>query len=202
MSRSEPLAAVVLAGGRGTRMGGADKGLVEYRRRPLIEWVLDAIRPQVKETFISANRNLDVYGRYGCRVLPDAIPDFPGPLAGVLAAMDETAAGWLLVVPCDTPQLPADLARRLYDAAMSAHVPLAVAADEARVHHTIMLVRTDRKADLERYLLQGGHAVYRWQEGMGSCRVPFPAASLANLNRLEDLSESVIPVCIRNRNNP
>jgi molybdopterin-guanine dinucleotide biosynthesis protein A len=108
---------VVLAGGLGRRMGGADKGLIEYQGRPLIEWALAALASQVDEIFISANRNLDRYAAYGYRVLPDTLPDFPGPLAGVLAALEAVDTGWLLVVPCDTPHLPADLASRLLQAA-------------------------------------------------------------------------------------
>lgn len=103
MSVAERVAAVILAGGQGRRMGGADKGLLDYRGRPLVEWVLDALAPQVAEILISANRNLDRYARYGRRVLPDALPDFPGPLAGVLAALDAVDTEWLLAVPCDTP---------------------------------------------------------------------------------------------------
>ncbi|MDP2253153.1 MAG: NTP transferase domain-containing protein, partial [Thiobacillus sp.] len=72
------VAAVILAGGQGRRMGGADKGLIDYRGRPLVEWALAALAPQVGEILISANRNLDLYAAYGHRVLPDTMPDFPG----------------------------------------------------------------------------------------------------------------------------
>ena len=94
-------------------MGGADKGLLDYQGRPLIEWALAALKPQVGECVISANRNLDRYAGYGLRVLTDTLPDYPGPLAGVLAALQAVAADWLVVVPCDTPHLPADLVPRL-----------------------------------------------------------------------------------------
>ena len=85
--RCQPVTAVILAGGLGRRMGGADKGLVDYQGRPLIEWALAALRPQVDQLVISANRNLDTYAVYGHRVVPDTLPDYPGPLAGVLAAL-------------------------------------------------------------------------------------------------------------------
>jgi molybdopterin-guanine dinucleotide biosynthesis protein A len=88
-----------------------DKGLIEYRGRPLSEWTLAALAPQVDELVVSANRNLGTYAAYGHRVLPDTLPDFAGPLAGVLAALEAVNADWLLVAPCDTPKLPADLAR-------------------------------------------------------------------------------------------
>ena len=169
-------------------MGGADKGLVEYLNRPLIEWAMDAIRPQVGEVLISANRNPDVYARYGCRVLPDTLPGFPGPLAGVLAAMEAVTSDWLLVVPCDTPHLPADLASRLFEAAqIAAKSSLAVAADDARIHHTTMLVKCYLKQDLRQFLQEGGRAVRDWQARHVVARARFEAAHFANYNSLTDL---------------
>lgn len=188
-SKLEParVAAVILAGGQGRRMGGADKGLVDYQGRPLVEWALAALAPQVGEILISANRNLDTYAAYGWRVLPDTLPDFPGPLAGVLAALDAVTADWLLVVPCDTPHVPADLAARLLGAALRENVPLAVAADEMRVHHSCFIVRTDQRANLAAFLARGERAVRHWQAGLPSTRVQFDAASFANLNQPRDL---------------
>lgn len=182
------VAAVILAGGQGSRMGGADKGLIAYRERPLVAWVLETVLPQVGTVVISANRNLDRYAEWGCRVLPDALPDFPGPLAGVLAALHVVETDWLLVVPCDTPHLPADLAARLLAAAQHNRVPLAVAADASRIHHTCFIVRTDQRDDLAAFLARGDRAVRHWQAGLPSVQVEFEAAAFANLNRPEDLS--------------
>jgi molybdopterin-guanine dinucleotide biosynthesis protein A len=187
MAVAEQVAAVILAGGQGSRMGGADKGLLDYRGRPLIEWGLDALAPQVGEIVISANRNLERYSAYGRRVVPDSLPDFPGPLAGVLAAFDAVTAEWLLVVPCDTPHLPADLALRLLGAALLENVPLAVASDEARVHHSCFIVRTDQRENLAAFLARGERAVRHWQAGLSSTRVRFDAAAFANFNRPDDL---------------
>jgi molybdopterin-guanine dinucleotide biosynthesis protein A len=187
MSVVEQIAAVILAGGQGRRMDGADKGLIAYQGRPLVEWVLDALAPQAGEILISANRNLELYGAYGRRVLPDTLPDFPGPLAGVLAALDVATADWLLVVPCDTPHLPADLALRLLGAAQLECVPLAVAADETRVHHSCFIVRTDQRGNLAAFLARGERAVRHWQAGLSSAVVSFDAACFANLNQPDDL---------------
>ena len=186
----ERLAAVILAGGLGRRMGGADKGLLAYRGRPLIEWALAALKPQVDECVISANRNLDTYAGYGHRVLPDTLPDFPGPLAGVLAAMQMVTADWLVVVPCDTPHLPADLVPRLREAAQQAKVPLAIVADDARTHHTCFIVRTDQRDTLAAFLARGERAVRHWQAGLASTTVPFESAGFANLNQPQDLQRS------------
>jgi molybdopterin-guanine dinucleotide biosynthesis protein A len=181
------VAAVVLAGGQGRRMGGVDKGLIEYRGRPLIEWSLAALAPQVDELVVSANRNLETYAAYGYRVLPDTLPDYPGPLAGVLAAFDGVKADWLLVAPCDTPHLPADLAARLLAAARQANAVLAVAQDAARVHHSCFVVRTDQRDNLAAYLARGERAVRHWQTGLASTTVHFDAACFANVNQPDDL---------------
>jgi len=183
----ERIAAVILAGGEGRRMGGADKGLLDYRGCPLIEWALAALKPQVDECVISANRNLDTYAGYGHRVLTDTLPDYPGPLAGVLAALDAVDADWLVVAPCDTPHLPADLVSRLREAAQQAKVPLAIAADDARTHHTCFIVRTDQRDTLAAFLARGERAVRRWQAALASTTVRFDAACLANLNQPDDL---------------
>jgi len=181
------VAAVILAGGQGSRMGGADKGLIAYQGRRLIEWVLATLNPQVGELVISANRNLETYASYGHRVVPDILPDFPGPLAGVLAALQAVSADWLAVVPCDTPHLPADLVARLLDAAQRAKVPLAIAADDARTHHACFVVRTDQLDTLAAFLARGERAVRHWQAGMPSTTVQFDAACFANFNRSGDL---------------
>lgn len=181
------VAAVILAGGQGRRMGGADKGLIDYQGRPLIEWALAALTPQVDEVVISANRNLEVYAAYGHRVLPDTLPDYPGPLAGVLAALQVLEADWLVVAPCDTPHLPPDCVARLLSAAQAAKVPLAVAADSVRTHHTCFIVRSDQRDDLAAFLARGERAVRHWQAGLASTTVRFDAACFANFNRTGDL---------------
>jgi molybdopterin-guanine dinucleotide biosynthesis protein A len=183
------IAAVILAGGLGRRMGGVDKGLIEYQGRLLIEWALAALAPQVDQLVISANRNLDAYAAYGQRVLPDTLPDFPGPLAGVLAALDTVQADWLLVTPCDTPHLPADLASRLLNAAQHQNVPLAVAADSTRTHHSSFIVRTDQRDNLAAFLARGERAVRHWQAGLASTTVLFDSACFANFNQPQDLQK-------------
>jgi molybdopterin-guanine dinucleotide biosynthesis protein A len=184
------IAAVILAGGLGRRMGGVDKGLIEYQGRPLIEWALAALMPQVDQLVISANRNLDTYAAYGHRVLPDTLPDFPGPLAGVLAALEAVLADWLLVVPCDTPHLPPDLATQLLDAAQHQNVPLAVAADATRIHHSCFIVRTDQRDNLAAFLARGERAVRHWQAGLASTTVLFDSAGFANFNQPQDLQKT------------
>lgn len=178
-----PVAAVILCGGRGQRMGGQDKGLVLYRGQALVEHVLQRVRPQVSAICLSANRNQERYARYGLPVLPDAEPDFPGPLAGVSAALHWCPADWLLVVPCDTPCLPPDLVSILLNAAMQHGWPAVSVRDPERDHPVIHLLRRDLLPALQHWRQQGGAAVRGWlaQAGAGWVEFPDPGA-FANCN--------------------
>lgn len=178
---------LVLAGGQARRMGGVDKGLQPWQGRPLAQHVLQALRPQVSELLISANRHLDVYATWGHRVLPDP-PGlaFAGPLAGMLAALQALPDdSWLLTAPCDSPHLPADLAARLLQAAPPGGLAFAQAARE---HPTHALLHTRLREPLAAHLQGGGRAVLRWmrEQPHGVARFDDEAA-FANLNHLADL---------------
>lgn len=104
---------VVLAGGRGTRMGGIDKGLQLLKGKALWRHVADRLQPQVTKLAISANRNLDCWRSSGYPIITDSLNDFPGPLAGMLSVMHQVEGEWFLFCPCDTPFIPLFLAERL-----------------------------------------------------------------------------------------
>src|SRR3954468_21586075 len=108
---------VILAGGRGSRMGGVDKGLQNFNGMPLALHTLMRLQPQVGHVLINANRNLGAYESFGVPVWPDVLADFAGPLAGFLAGLENCETPWLVTVPCDTPLFPADLVERLAQAA-------------------------------------------------------------------------------------
>ena len=180
-------AGLVLAGGRGRRVGGRDKGLLLYRGRPLVEWVLERLAPQVGEIFISANRNLETYARYGYPVLADTLPEHPGPLAGLREGLKAASANWLLAVPCDVPRLPLDCANRLLLAAVGegccAAYPRAGGAD----HYAVLLLHKRCASALEAYLRDGGRSVHGFLDGVGAVAVEFGAAeAFANLNTPQD----------------
>lgn len=179
------VAGLILAGGQGSRMGGRDKGLVSYRARPLVDHVIDRVAPQVDELMISANRNLDEYARRGYRVIADTLPDFQGPLAGVLAGLQASSHEWMLVVPCDMPHLPEDLARRLL-AAAGQDLAIAVADDGTRVHPAVMLIHARLANALAAYLASGKRSVHGFQESAGFARAVFDAAGMANINTLDE----------------
>ena len=113
---SDKITGVILAGGLGRRMGGIDKGLQELRGRPMAQWVVERLAPQVDELLINANQNGERYAAFGHRIVPDQIPDFAGPLAGLHAALSAAAHPLVATAPCDSPFLPADLIIRLHAA--------------------------------------------------------------------------------------
>ena len=111
------VAGLILAGGRGSRLGGEDKGLVCLGRQPLVCHVIERLAPQVQHLMVSANRNLERYALLCPQVIRDDLPDYQGPLAGILAGLRASPLPWVMVVPCDAPHLPRDLVQRLVTAA-------------------------------------------------------------------------------------
>lgn len=185
-----PISAIILAGGRGQRMGEVDKGLQLLRGKPLIAWVAERIAPQVDEVLVSANRNLERYRELGFTVLPDLMPDFPGPLAGLHRALEVARHPLWLSVPCDTPFLPADLARRLLAGLREDDAEIAVAAVAERMQPVICLGRAELRAGLGEFLARGGRRVGEWQSGLRRIAVPFDDAEFfRNINTLDDLAQ-------------
>lgn len=183
--------AIILAGGRGQRMGEADKGLQLLRGKPLVSWVADNIAPQAEEVLISANRNLERYRELGFVVLPDAMPDFPGPLAGLHRALESAKHPLWLSVPCDTPFLPADLVQRLRDALLSGDAELAVAASGGRLQRVICLGYSHLRAGLGDFIARGGRRVGEWQDGLRCMAVPFEDELIfSNINTPEELARA------------
>ncbi len=177
-----PVSAIILAGGRGRRVGGQDKGLLVYQHKPLIDHVIARLLPQVEELLISANRNLDEYARRGYPVLIDALPDYPGPLAGVLAGLEKARFDWLVVSPCDTPQLPLDLVDGL--CRVRAKSRAVVAKDPQHTHYTTLMLHKDRLGALSAYLERGGRSVKGFLEAVGATSAEFAdARSFLNCNQ-------------------
>ncbi len=159
------ISGLVLAGGRGLRMGGVDKGLQPFRGRPLVDHAIARLAPQVAEVMVSANRNAEAYAARGVRVLADPGADFPGPLAGMLAGLRAARTTWLAVVPCDSPLLPADLVERLArgiaDGARGAVVQREDGG-ERRLEPVCCLLATTLADELARSLDAGDRKVEAW----------------------------------------
>ncbi|MFP3797890.1 molybdenum cofactor guanylyltransferase MobA [Paraburkholderia sp. SIMBA_027] len=199
---------LVLAGGRGQRMGGADKGLQMLHGQPLAAHVLARLAPQVGTLMISANRNRDTYAELGApwqaRVIADTLADFPGPLAGLLAGLravsqnavdTEATTEWLLSAPCDSPWLPADLAVRLADAARAQGVPIATAtttdaAGEVSLHPVFALVHISLADDLAAFLEAGERKVRAWYARHRAAEVAFAdERAFYNINSFQELAD-------------
>jgi molybdenum cofactor biosynthesis protein MoaC/molybdenum cofactor guanylyltransferase len=181
--------AAILAGGRGLRMGGQDKGRVRWRGEALVSHVLTALRAQhPQRILISANRNQADYAALGCEVVADLRADYPGPLAGIEAALAASSADAVLCVPCDMPMIPVDLLEKLA-AALDGTAALAVAVDETGSHSGIVLARASTRPGLSARLDAGQNRLSDWLDSEGARRVVFPSQTLRNFNRMADMSE-------------
>jgi molybdopterin-guanine dinucleotide biosynthesis protein A len=180
---------VILAGGRGSRLGGVDKGLVPLHGRPLIEYAIDALRPQVGSLLISANRNRDVYASYGYPVIADVMGDYDGPLAGMLSAMRAAGTAYILTTPCDAPSIPADLARRLANALVSENAVASTVSLQGRLQPVFALLRCTLAGDLGNRLKQGERGAGEWLRRHHAVPVDFSGAAGAfvNINTPQEL---------------
>lgn len=175
---------VVLAGGRGSRMGGADKGLVTVRGRRMIEYVLDALRPQVGLILINANRHLDDYRALGVGVVPDLLGGYLGPLAGLASAMQAARTPYVASVPCDSPLLAPDLVARLYQALARTGADIAVAHDGERAHPVFALLKRELLGSLRDYLAGGGRKIDVWfaRHRLATAYLPDRRDTFVNVN--------------------
>ena len=179
---------VILAGGKASRMGGQDKGLLELKGKPLWQHVAHALRPQVDKLIVSANRNLEVYRASGLPVIQDCIADYPGPLAGMLSVMQQSDSDWFLFSPCDTPFIPDNLAERL--SSESEGYPALWVHDGERDHPTIALIHRKIVPELQHYIDQGERRVMVFLKSLGGRSVDFSESQQAfsNVNTPEDLA--------------
>ena len=181
---------IVLAGGQGSRMGGVDKGLQEFRGKPMAAHVLDRLVPQVDEVLINANRNAEAYARFGFRVVADEIEGFAGPLAGFERGLAHAGGELVVTAPCDSPFLPADLVARLRAALEARNAELAVARTGSQAHPVFSLMRRSVHASLRDFLSSGQRKIDRWYGGLSVVEVSFDdeADAFLNINTLDELT--------------
>lgn len=184
-----PVTGVVLAGGRSRRMAGSDKGLIELAGRPLIDYVIAAFKPQVQSLMISANRNLEQYGRYGAPVVADTVAGFAGPLSGMLSALQAADTPLVATVPCDAPLLAADYVARLA-AALGPDTRACVAHDGQRLQPVFTLLRRDLADSLQAFVHGHDWQVRRWLETVNAVAVDFSDSpdQFTNVNTPADVS--------------
>jgi molybdopterin-guanine dinucleotide biosynthesis protein A len=181
---------LILAGGKGSRMGGVDKGLQNFRSKRLIDHVYERLAPQVGGVIINANQNHDAYRTFGVRVVSDAIGGFAGPLAGLHAGLSVSKRPFLASVPCDSPFLPADLVDRLFARIDASGAELAVAKTGEQPHPVFSLVRRGVLDHLTEFLKGGGRKIDAWYATLNVVEVPFDdeAEGFSNINTLEELA--------------
>ena len=197
----QDITGLILAGGRGSRMGGVDKGLQNFNGIPLALHTLMRLGPQVESVMINANRNLSAYESFGASVWPDASADFAGPLSGFLVGLERAETPYVLTVPCDTPRLPLDLAERLAQALVreDADIAMAAAPEASRDGHTeirtqpvFCLMKIELSESLVQFMHAGGRKIDTWTAQHNTVLVPFDAPSddplaFANVNTLNEL---------------
>ncbi len=152
---------VILAGGRATRMGGIDKGLVKINGVPMCQIVLNALSPQVQEVLINANRNLQEYKNFDVRVVEDQLTGYQGPLAGLLSSMHAASTPWIVSAPCDCPSVTKDYVHRMASFDPNEY-DVIVASDGQRMQPTFLMIRCDLTDDLEQFLESGDRKIDRW----------------------------------------
>jgi molybdopterin-guanine dinucleotide biosynthesis protein A len=186
----EKITGVVLAGGLGRRMGSTDKGLQELKGRPMAAWVTERLGPQVDELLINANQNMERYAAFGYPVVPDKVPDFAGPLAGLHAALSAATHPLVATAPCDSPFLPADLVARLYQALIAGDAELAVARTFDQSHPVFCLCRRHLLPHLTDYLASGNRKFGLWHDSLKAVEVAFDdeAEAFENINTRDELA--------------
>ncbi|MES2129100.1 MAG: gephyrin-like molybdotransferase Glp [Pseudomonadota bacterium] len=190
---NEEITGLILAGGRGMRMGGVNKGLQPFRGATMVSHVFERLAPQVAAVAINANAQFDQYEAFGVPVWPDDTGGFAGPLAGLEAGLRRCTTPYLLTAPCDSPFLPTDLASRLFDAvqAHGADLALAVTEEAGRQPHPVFcLVKASLLPALEAYLAGGGRKMDGWYKNLNVAEVLFEDASaFRNINTRDELQQ-------------
>lgn len=194
MFQRDLISGAVLAGGRGLRMDAADKGLLPFMGRPLVSHVIERLRPQVGEIIVSANRHHDAYARLGFPVVSDDDRDYSGPLAGIARVLEEVINPYVLVVPCDMPFLPAELAGNLLAALTAQGAEAAVARGAGRLQPLCILLKHEVRQNLTAYRDGGGAKVRHWVLGLQHCVVDFPdhPEAFCNINTPDTLRAAAL----------
>jgi molybdenum cofactor guanylyltransferase len=192
--RPEHITGLILAGGRGSRMGGVDKGLQNHQGSTLAMHALLRLGPQVGEMMINANRNLAAYESMGVPVWPDALPDYAGPLAGFLAGLEHCETPYMVTVPCDSPLFPLDLVERLAQALEAEDAQIAIAATREggalQIQPVFCLMKTELMESLIRFTQGGQRKIDRWTALHRCVAVPFDdPLAFANANTPAELQQ-------------
>jgi molybdopterin-guanine dinucleotide biosynthesis protein A len=194
MISSDDITGLVLAGGRGSRMGHVDKGLVTLHGKPLALHALERLAPQTGRLMIVTNRNRDTYRTFGFRVLSDEVRGFAGPLAGIHAGFNHCETPYMAIVPCDAPLLPHDLVMRLSSAMVEQEADVSIARtmedEKAWLQPVFALLRVSLLPSLTEFLENGGRKVDAWYSTLNTATVEFTdTTAFRNINTPEELKK-------------
>jgi len=191
-SSNPSVTGVILAGGKGRRMEGKDKGLVQYQQKPLISYAIQSLKSQVDALIINANRNIELYQDFGYPVIEDSLDKFCGPLAGMLSAMKAVDTDYILTAPCDSPRISVQLRQRMMEAMLLEQADLAVAHDGERLQPVFCLLPCTLQDELEAHIQQGGRKIDLWLAEHKMAVVDFSdqADSFINFNHPEDVTNN------------
>ncbi|MCL1075617.1 molybdenum cofactor guanylyltransferase MobA [Shewanella dokdonensis] len=195
---SQQIEAMILAGGLARRMGGKDKGLIDLLDKPMIVHVIDRLKNQVNKIRINANQNQQRYAAFGLEVFADQLEGFLGPLAGIYSGLAGCQAELMLVVPCDCPLLPLDLAARMLQQLQAEDADLAVATDGERDHSVVLLLKPQLRQSLKTYLESGQRRVESWFANLKVARVSFADQPNAFVNINTDEQKQQLAAVISN----
>jgi molybdenum cofactor guanylyltransferase len=191
VANAKGITGLIIAGGKSTRMGGNNKALRLLNGRPMIEWVIDRIRPQIDDLMINTNSNQNTLAALGYPIVTDIIPNHRGPLAGLHAAMTRATTSLIACVPCDAPLLPIDLIARLH--AVLANADIAVARTPASLQPAFLLCRTSLGQSIEEYLAEGRYAMRHWMARHHCVEVNFgDEEAFANINTPADIQNAEV----------
>jgi len=187
---ADSITAVILAGGMGRRMSGADKGLLRLKNHQMIELIINILKPNVQEIIINANRNLPEYEAFGEKVVSDSLTGYQGPLAGFEAGMAAANTSWVYTCPCDSPLQSELLLPHMVSRVADANAEIGVAHDGERSHPVFSIIKTDLLPSLQKYLQSGERKIDRWfdQHNLHTVDCSEFASSFININTDEELA--------------
>jgi molybdenum cofactor guanylyltransferase len=188
----EDITAVILAGGRGSRMGGTDKGLQNFNGTPMALHALMRIGMQVGQTMINANRNLSAYESFGTEVWPDGDSEFAGPLSGFVVGLEHCQTPYLLTIPCDTPFFPLDLASRMVIGLQANDADIAMATQAGHTQPVFCLLKNEILENLLAFMKNGGRKIDAWTATQKTVSIHFDEATddpqaFVNINTSQEL---------------
>ena len=189
MTSHNNVTGLILAGGKARRMGGIDKGLVSLKDRSMISYIIDALKPQVNDIIINANRNIPDYEKFGYPVINDDIANYQGPLAGMASGLKHANTDYIVTAPCDGPLLAENYVDTLLESARSHHTKISVAFDGNRLQPVYALIHKELLFDLNEFLNSGERKIDRWYEKHHYAKADFSTCQemFTNINTAEDI---------------